>query len=123
MSEINYSFIRTTSKLDGTPFEEILTLYDAKVSRKFGSQLGGRSTDGKTVLVDCSCPDLWQQRVDIEPRLAELTYAEEDKPTYLPTGCQDQTPSDVKNVTSQNASTKDSSDGYYWMDPEDLPSG
>jgi len=88
--DTNYSFIRPTSNVDGTPAQEILALYDAhpEAIKKFGKQ-GTSSQDGAAWIIDCQCPMTWASRVAIEPRLSELRFGVGDIPSFLSIGCED----------------------------------
>ena len=85
MSDTTYSLIRTTSKVDDTPYKEILALFDAKDSgHKFGAQ-GCESQDGLAAVISCNCSEDWDHLVEVEPRMAELIF--DSIPSYAPIGC------------------------------------
>lgn len=76
-----YPMIRTTSKVDGTGYQEILDLIPGK---PFGVQ-NSVSQDGLCVCIDDgSGQDNWGTFVAQEPRLNELKFILPDAPSYIP---------------------------------------
>ena len=93
-----YSAIRVTSSVDGTPFADILALYDASVSdHKYGSQ-SEISQDGVAVMIDSSDGLSWAQKVVVEPRMVELVFVSGDIPSYLSLGCEEMDQSSAQTI-------------------------
>lgn len=112
--DTNYSIIRTTSKVDGTPIQEILDLYDSKSTPKFGGQKG-TSQDGMAIIIDCQCSRTFAERVSVESRLDEFVFTSEDIPSYIRLGCEDTNYIDSKAIIQ----TKGES-GMAWSAPMEV---
>jgi len=77
----NYPILRTTSKTDGTPIQEVLDDID---SQPFGVQ-EKISQDGLCICIDDqSGLNNWGSYVSLNPKLNEFKFNGGDRPSYLP---------------------------------------
>jgi len=97
---INLSAVHALSKVDGTPIQEILDLYDSKTTEQGFGPHGASSQCGKFKIISCSCPMKWADRVKIEPRLAEFFIKLGEHPSFLSSGCQNLTTRQAQKIVN-----------------------
>jgi len=81
LDDTNYPILRTTSKIDGTPIQEILDTIPVK---PFGNQ-NQISQDGLAICIDDHLGlSNWGGYVSTQPRLNAFKFAGGDRPGYVP---------------------------------------
>ena len=84
----NYSAVRATSNVDGSLIQLVLDVISAaSATHDFGKQ-AAFSQDGLAIMIDCRCADDFSHLIEIDPKIAEFIFDEDDIPAYLSVGCE-----------------------------------